>query len=297
VNNAMILREKAFAKVNLSLHILEREETGWHALQSIVAFAAVHDDLDLDLSRPPGLSVSGPFQAGLLEDNNLVLRAAQAVAAACPEFQGGHFHLIKRLPVAAGIGGGSADAAAALRLLARAQGLDVKSPPFPDIARRLGADVPVCLSPSLSFMEGRGERLTRLLQREPLFAVLVNPGIALATQAVFTELGLKPGERFTGTSHPLVSALVSDSEKTSLITLFHQSRNDLEASAIRLVPEIGAILRALRAQKACLGARMSGSGATVFGLFSDCRAAMQAARIIKGSFPKIWVRSTRLGLL
>ncbi|MGL4729280.1 MAG: 4-(cytidine 5'-diphospho)-2-C-methyl-D-erythritol kinase, partial [Bosea sp. (in: a-proteobacteria)] len=189
------LTTRARAKINLSLHVLGRREDGYHELESLVAFAGMGDELTLVPGEEMSLSISGPMAAGLsLSDDNLVLRAAYGLAAAIPGLKLGAFHLVKHLPVASGIGGGSTDAAAALRLLARVNGLVADDKRLFAVAREVGADVPVCLTSRSVVMRGVGERLEPLALPR-LFALLVNPGIGLSTAAVFCELGLARGER------------------------------------------------------------------------------------------------------
>ncbi len=254
------------AKVNLALHVLGRRPDGYHLLDSLVVFADVGDMLravpDSDLS----LDLEGPFAAVLSgEADNLVLRAARSLAAAHGIGASARLTLDKRLPVASGIGGGSADAAAALRLLADLWGVTV-----PDgLALRLGADVPVCLASMPARMGGVGERLTPAPHLPRCGLVLVNPGVAVSTPAVFAA-------RRGGFSPPLdlpetwqdVAAMADDLARAG---------NDLEAPAVALSPVIGTVLDTLRALPGCRLARMSGSGATCFGLFADPGAASLAA--------------------
>ena len=257
-----LLADRAPAKVNLTLHILgRRARDGYHALESLVVFAGVADRLTLDPGAPLGLSVSGPTAgpAGPTGDN-LVLRAARGLAAQVPDLRTGAFHLVKRLPVAAGIGGGSSDAAAALRLLARLNGLPFDHAAIVAVARETGADVPVCLDPRARMMRGVGDAIGPVLGLAPLPAVLVNPGVPVPTAPVFKALGLVPGQDLDGAAHP---AITPDLDGEALVAAITPARNDLEAPALTVAPVIGDTLSALRAQ-GCRLARMSGSGATVF---------------------------------
>src|SRR5687768_8605080 len=174
------------AKVNLTLHVAGRRSDGLHEIESLVVFSDIADELGLDPLRPRGLEMLGPLRAecGPTADN-LVLKAAGALAARVPDLKVGHFALIKRIPVAAGLGGGSADAAAALRLLALANGLEPDDPRLQEAARLTGADVPVCLDPRPRIMRGAGELLSDVLELPPLPSVLVHPGVALPTKEVF----------------------------------------------------------------------------------------------------------------
>lgn len=287
-----ILGARAPAKINLTLQIVGRRADGWHELLSLVAFAGAADHLTLVPGQTLALRVDGPTapSVGPTEDN-LVLRAARALAARVPDLRLGAFHLSKRLPVAAGIGGGSANAAAALRLLAGANGLSLDDPRLIEAAAATGADVPVCLAARARMMAGIGERLGPVLQLPPLFAVLVNPGAALETRAVFARMGLTPGESLAGSIHP---AIAQNLPRADLLGLLHGARNDMEDAARALLPAVGEVLGVLAVTPGCRLARMSGSGATSFGLFDDCHAARRAAAGLRRAHPDWWVRATLL---
>ena len=285
-----LLATRAPAKVNLTLHVLGRRADGYHELESLVVFAGVADHLELRPGGPLSLTVDGP-RAGTAgpTDDNLVLRAARAVAERRPGLTLGAFRLTQRLPAAAGIGGGSSDAAAALRLRARANGLAPHDPDIVVAARATGADVPVCLDPRARMMRGAGEAVGPPLALPRLFAVLVNPGVAVPTPSVFRRLALSPGETISAPSHPNLAAGSGD-----LLGAVAAARNDLEPPAVALAPEIGAALERLRATPGCRLARMSGSGATVFGLYGDCHEAARAAAAIRAEAPAWWVKPTLL---
>lgn len=286
------LTTRAPAKINLTLHVEGRRADGYHELASFVAFAGVSDTLTLDPGPELTLTVTGPRASGAGPDaDNLVLRAARLLAEARPGLVLGSFHLVKRLPAAAGIGGGSSDAAAALRLLARANGLPGEDPVLLDVARRVGSDVPVCLDPRARMMRGVGETLGRALGLPPLFAVLANPGVPVETAAVFRSMGLERGERSGYGGHSDVTGGIGPGD---LLGLLRRGRNDMEAAACTLAPVIGDVLAVLGAARGCRLARMSGSGATCFALFDDCRAAARAARAIGAQNPGWWVKATAL---
>jgi 4-diphosphocytidyl-2-C-methyl-D-erythritol kinase len=280
------------AKVNLTLHLLGRRPDGYHALESLVAFAGAGDALTLAPGAALGLTVEGPTgaQAGPAEDN-LILKAARALAERVEGLRWGAFHLVKRLPVAAGIGGGSSDAAAALRLLARLNDLALDHPAVQDAARATGSDVPVCLAARARMMTGAGEGLGPVLRLPRLFAVLVNPGVPVETPAVFGRLGLRPGETFVGGPHPAVG---DDEPLDRLLERLARARNDLEPPARALAPAIEDALALVGQAPGCRLARMSGSGATVFGLFETCRAAAAAAQAIRRARPEWWARASLL---
>jgi 4-diphosphocytidyl-2-C-methyl-D-erythritol kinase len=287
-----MLTARAPAKINLTLHVLGRRTDNYHELESLVAFAGVGDSLSLAPGEGLTLTVSGPNAPGVGADrDNLVLRAARELAKRVDHLQAGAFHLAKRLPVASGIGGGSSDAAAALRLLARHNGLALTDERLADAARATGADVPVCLDPQARMMSGIGERLGEPLKLTPFFAVLVNPGVAVETRAVFSRLGLPAG---ASTGLPGHSSMPAWADKAALLSFLKRGRNDLEDAACSIAPVIVDVLAVLSAAKASRLARMSGSGATCFALFENCRPAARAARAVRRDHPSWWVKSTVL---
>jgi 4-diphosphocytidyl-2-C-methyl-D-erythritol kinase len=286
------LVEHAPAKVNLTLAVLGRRADGYHLLDSLVVFAREGDRLSLAPGKALSLNVRGltAKQSGRLDDN-LVLKAANALAAEIPNLKLGRFTLEKRLPVAAGLGGGSSDAGAALRLLARANRLKLDDRRLLKVARRLGADVPVCVEPLPRRMRGIGEVLSAPLTMPKLAAVLVNPGVAVPTKDVFAMLGLKAG----GEHRRAARARALPHDRDGLIEVLAGERNDLEPAAIKFQPVIARVLAALRKEQGCQLARMSGSGATCFGLFSSTRAATAAARKLSAKQPRWWVKATVFG--
>ena len=279
------------AKINLTLHIHGRREDGFHELESLVAFTASGDTLTLE----PGdlaLAIDGPTaQAAGPMDDNLVIAAARALAQRVPGLRMGGFHLTKRLPVAAGIGGGSSDAAAALRLLARLNAMAPDDARLFDAAAQIGSDVPVCLAAQARMMRGRGEVLGPLIALPQLFAVLVNPGVPVETKAVFSRIGLKPGAASGFGGHPAIGEKPSREE---LFAALKKGRNDMEDAASVMAPVIGHCLAVLAAARGARLARMSGSGATCFALFDDCRAAKAAGCVIRRDHPEWWVKSALL---
>jgi 4-diphosphocytidyl-2-C-methyl-D-erythritol kinase len=254
----MALAEHAPAKVNLSLAVLGRRSDGYHLLDSLVAFARLGDRLTFVPGPMLALDVRGETaaQAGAPGDN-LVLTAARGLAAEIAGLKLGRFTLVKRLPVAAGLGGGSSDAA----------------------------------DPRPRRMRGIGERLSVPLSIPPLAAVLVNPGIEVPTREVFARLGLKPGGGRKRTRR--ASALPRNFD--GFVADLARERNDLEPAAIALQPAIARVLAALRGEPGCRLVRMSGSGATCFGLFASSRAAAAAARRLSAAHPRWWVKATVLG--
>jgi 4-diphosphocytidyl-2-C-methyl-D-erythritol kinase len=285
------LVENAPAKVNLTLRVLKRRDDGYHEIESLVAFADFGDRLSFSRGGKLTLAVHGPAapQAGEGEDN-LVLKAARTLAAVRPGIALGAFSLDKRLPVAAGLGGGSADAGAALRLIAQANGLARNDPQLYAAARATGADVPVCLDPRARIMRGIGEVLSEPLALPQLPAVLVKPGVALPTKSVFAEW--KPAATPTAA---LDLAIAKPTSHARLLQLLAAQSNDLEGPAIALAPVIAEVLAALRAQPGCLLARMSGSGATCFALFSSADQAVAAEKLLPRQQPAWWVKATMLG--
>jgi 4-diphosphocytidyl-2-C-methyl-D-erythritol kinase len=292
VSSAAPLAESAPAKVNLTLRVLGRRADGYHEIESLVAFAGIGDVLSLSPGAGLALTVGGP-NAGPAGDgeDNLVFKAARALTARIPGIRLGAFQLDKQLPVAAGLGGGSADAAAALRLLAHANGLALDDPRLYEAAQEIGADVPVCLDPRPHVMRGIGEILSEPLDLPPLPAVLVNPGVALPTKSVFA--GWTPAVGQYDWCDPAEIAKLDQRE--NLLQFLMRQPNDLEFSAIGLAPAVAEVLHALRGLPGRKLARMSGSGATCFALFSSAAHAIEAAKVLHAKYPHWWVRATRLG--
>ncbi|MGH6847023.1 MAG: 4-(cytidine 5'-diphospho)-2-C-methyl-D-erythritol kinase [Methylocella sp.] len=288
-----MLTERAPAKINLTLHVTGRRADGWHTLESFVALSRGGDTLSLTEGEPRALSIDGPAAAacGNLDDN-LVLRAARHFAERFPGARLGSFHLVKRLPVAAGLGGGSSDAAAALRLLARANALSIGDAGLIDAARATGADVPVCLMGRARMMRGVGEELGPLLALPPLIGLLVNPGERLETREVFSLMKIAPGSATGFGGHP---ELYPNMPQEALIAALRKGRNDMESAACLLAPVIGDVLSVLGAARGCRLARMSGSGATCFALFQNCRTAAHAKKAILRAHPSWWAKTCVLG--
>jgi 4-diphosphocytidyl-2-C-methyl-D-erythritol kinase len=286
------LVDTAPAKVNLTLRVLARRADGYHEIESLVAFADIGDHLRFFPGGDLTLTVRGPSAVAAGEGaDNLVHKAARALAARRRGIALGAFDLEKCLPVAAGLGGGSSDAAAALRLIALANAIVGGDPDLYAAARATGADVPVCLEPRPRIMRGIGEILSPPLQLPQLPAVLVNPGVALPTKAVFAAW--RPAT--TAPAPHDVAAIATLTSAAELLRLLATQANDLEAPAIRLQPVIGEVLAALRGFPECGLARMSGSGATCFGLFALAPDAAAAAGALKEKFPAWWVHAGRLG--
>jgi 4-diphosphocytidyl-2-C-methyl-D-erythritol kinase len=280
--------EKAPAKVNLTLRVLGRRADGYHELESLVAFAGVGDALTFAPGDALTLTVSGPTAPAAGDSaDNLVLKAARALAERIAGLSLGRFALSKRLPVAAGLGGGSADAAAALRLLAQANGIARDDPRLMQAAQATGADVPVCLDPRPRLMRGVGDVLSAPLDLPRLFAVLINPGVAVSTRDVFAALNLPSAAPSAPAGPPPAPS--------ALLAEIASGRNDLEQPAIELEPVIADVLSVLNKLPGCRLARMSGSGATCFGLFETNAAATAAARTVRVGYPQWWVRATVLG--
>lgn len=290
------LVEDARAKVNLTLRVVGRRIDGYHDLESVVAFADCADRLSLLPGPELQLATTGPLASACGEvADNLVLKAARLLSERVPELKTGVFTLYKALPVAAGIGGGSADAAAALRLLARANGLALDDARVSEVAQLTGADVPVCVPSRPCVMTGVGENLLPL-KLPKLPCVLVNPRLAVATKDVFAALGLRSGELLVGVTD-VIQAIVwpEDGARASeWIEVFASTTNDLEEPARRIQPVIGEVLSALDEAGEARLVRMSGSGATCFAIFDDSRAAEAAAQKIRLAHPQWWVHAGTL---
>ena len=281
------LVEQAPAKINLTLRVLGRRADGYHELESLVAFADFADTLGLQPDEATALDISGPFAgpSGPVSDN-LVLKAVAALRQHLPGLTAGRFRLEKNIPVAAGIGGGSADAAAALRLLARANRIALDDSRLSAAALRVGADVPVCLDPRPRIMRGIGDRLSAALDLPLLPAVLVNPGLPLATRDVFAK--------FAGVQANTEIAEVPR-QPDALIEFLGAHGNDLTPGAIACLPDIADVLVALRALPGVRLARMSGSGPTCFALFASPGEASAAAQRLKAERTDWWVHCTTIG--
>lgn len=281
----MIVTEAASAKVNLFLHVGERRTDGFHPLQSLAVFTGAGDALRAEAAAQLSLALDGPFAAGLrAEDDNLVLRAARALAAHAGVVAGAALTLTKNLPVASGIGGGSADAAAALRALKQLWRLEIEEAALLEIAATLGSDVPVCVPSAAAYMEGRGEILTSVsMPRLPM--LLVNPGVAVPTRAVFAALKSRSG---IGLGLPRDGF----ADAPALLDFLSATRNDLEEPARALQPVIGEVLDCLAALPGVTLARMSGSGATCFALFAETAACEAAAAMLRRAGPDWWIAPT-----
>jgi 4-diphosphocytidyl-2-C-methyl-D-erythritol kinase len=278
------IKEAASAKINLFLHVGDKRADGFHPLQSLAVFTKLSDALALEAAPGLSLTVEGPFARGLDgESDNLVLRAAKVLQE--NTLAGARLVLTKNLPVASGIGGGSADAAAALRGLRKLWNLKTDDAALQDIAVALGSDIPVCLDSAPAFMEGRGEilRSAESMPRVPM--LLVNPGVAVPTREVFAGLTERSGVEMA-----LPRCRFGDT--ADLLRFLDTTRNDLEIPARTLQPVIGEVLGSIAALPGALLARMSGSGATCFGIFADDDCCRRAAEILKSAMPGWWIAPT-----
>lgn len=285
-----VVREWARAKVNLDLLVLGRRADGYHALDSIVAFADVADILTFVPSQALSLVVEGPFAAALsppigTTHDNLVMRAAHLLEQRLGRSFGVTITLDKQLPVASGIGGGSADAAATLRGLNTLFDLGLASGDLASIGRELGADIPVCIESRPVRMSGIGEVLEPIPLAWPLPAVLANPAVELSTGPVFKALGAGPID--DSKPEPLTAF--------DLLPWLLRRRNDLQGPAMTLAPVIGRVLELMSEQPGCRLARMSGSGASAFALFASRADAEAAEATIRRQEPRWWVRATWMG--
>ena len=287
------LIEPAQAKINLFLHVTGKRDDGYHTLDSLVCFADCGDSLR---ARPADdnaltLAITGPMAPALNDassQDNLVMRAATLLRDRFGITQGAELILEKNLPVASGIGGGSADAAATLRVLCKLWGINARPADLAPMALELGADVPVCLEGGTVLMQGIGEQITPLAPLPGFSLVLVNPGKAVSTPAIFnardgdfTEADLWPRNQ-------------SFADVTSLADALRECRNDLTLPAVTLLPEICDVMDALARAEGCLLARMSGSGATCFGLYPDETQAATAAAAIAQANPDWWVKNCKI---
>lgn len=286
------VREAAPAKINLTLRVLGRRSDGYHLLQSLVAFAEITDVVEAWPADSWALEITGPFGAALQgEPDNLVLRAARGLATlANIDTPRARLRLTKNLPVASGIGGGSADAAATLRALMTLWGIAPDNRELEALALSLGADVPVCLAGRPAVMSGIGDVLKPLAGLPDLWVLLVNPGIEMPTGPVFEALGLRPGQEVSSGGNEQMQF----TDSAALISYLEKHPNELQAPAIGLQPKLQAVIDTLAAYPGCALARMSGSGSTCFGLFDDEIRLNEANAEIASARPEWWTAATKL---
>jgi 4-diphosphocytidyl-2-C-methyl-D-erythritol kinase len=279
------LRDTGRAKLNLTLEVAGRRADGFHELTSLVAFASLGDEVEFEPHGPLELSVEGRFAAAL-SGENLIVSAARAAANKVPGLKLGRFRLVKMLPVASGLGGGSADAAAALRLMARANEGALDTATLAELARQLGSDVSVCLNSRPALIFGRGEIVEPVAGFPSCAVLLANPGLPLATEAVYAALG---AQAFAAPGRAHAEPLDFNGDFEALLAYIAPRGNDLEAPAAQLVPEIREVLAALRALDGVRLARLSGSGPTCFALFAGENDAGRAGARLAAEFPDWWI--------
>ena len=284
-----MITEHAWAKINLTLRVLGRRADGYHELVSLVAFSGVGDVITLDPASQFSIETDGPF-ATAIDGENLIAKTCRLVKEAAPNVRLGGIRLTKNLPVAAGLGSGSADAAAVLRAILRAEPALAFTIDVPKIAASLGADVTVCLAQCPAVMRGIGERVVPLAQLPTAHLVLANPGVPLSTADVFRRL-----------SAPALTALVPEpvspgpfANLSALVAAMREDGNDLQMTAIQLCPPIASVLAALAAAPGCLHAAQSGSGPTCFGVFASRAGADIAAARLLAANPRWWVAAAPL---
>ncbi|MGZ8417713.1 MAG: 4-(cytidine 5'-diphospho)-2-C-methyl-D-erythritol kinase [Methyloceanibacter sp.] len=284
------LRDTGRAKLNLTLEVLGRRADGFHELRSLVAFASLGDEVEFDPHGPLGLTVEGRF-AGALGGDNLIIKAAQLASNKVPGLRLGRFRLVKLLPVASGLGGGSADAAAALRLVARANDGALHAATLAELAPQLGSDVSVCLKSRPALISGRGENVEPVAGFPSCGVLLANPGRPLATEAVYAALR---AEALAGSPRRDAGRLDFHRDFEALLAYVTPRGNDLERPATQLVPEIRDVLAALLALDGARVARLSGSGPTCFALFASENDAKRAGTLA-AEFPNWWIAASALG--
>ena len=288
---AAMLHETARAKLNLTLKVKGRRPDRYHQLESLVAFADFGDDVALEPGPELSLEIDGPFAPALGAAENLILAAAEAAKAFAPDLTLGRFHLTKELPIASGLGGGSADGAAALRLLARANQGKLRPEMLAEIAAKLGSDVTACLASKPALMTGPGEVVNYVAGFPFCGVLLANPGIELATAKVYAALDAKPYRD----NHNRSEAPPQFEGSFERLIDYAQSRtNDLEAPALKFAPSIGEVLALLSDFGPSL-TRLSGSGATCFALFDSTQEAASAAQALSRRQPNWWVKAGSLG--
>jgi 4-diphosphocytidyl-2-C-methyl-D-erythritol kinase len=288
----LTLSRLAPAKVNLFLHVGPVEADGYHPVSSLMVFADIGDRLTIGPADYPAFESDGPFAAALGDGLNLVERAWGLVAERA-HVPMAPFRLIltKLLPVAAGLGGGSSDAGVALKLIRDSMGLPLDDEALIEIARELGADGPACFRAEPVLGEGRGDRLSPAPAMPPVDAVLVNPGVPCSTGAVYRAFDL--GGAKGGADTPGLPEVFEDVSELAAVLSF--CRNDLEAPATQVAPEVATVLDTLRGAPETLLARMSGSGATCFALCASTYDAEALAEQVAALSPRWWVQRCRLG--
>ena len=276
-----MIKVTAHAKVNLTLHVVGQRANGYHELQSLVCLTEFGDQIHLSPAADFSFQVIGPNASGIpVDESNLVVQAAKFMAQKHSKSLDCQIILEKNLPMASGIGGGSSDAAAVMRALSQ-----YFSVPLPNVDElmTLGADIPVCMTTGLTLMEGTGEDVTQLSAAPNWGVVLVNPNVGVSTPAVFNALNSKRNLPMQDVAENCVD-----------IAWLGDQRNDLEPPAMAMVPEVGAVVDAISAAPHCQMARMSGSGATCFGVFADIKHANAAAERLQRAHPDWWVVSTKI---
>jgi len=271
----------AHAKVNLTLHVVGERTNGYHELQSLVCLTEFGDQIHLSPAADFSFQVIGPYAAGIpVDESNLVVQAAKFMAQKHSKTLDCQIILEKNLPMASGIGGGSSDAAAVMKALSQ-----YWSVPLPNVDElmALGADIPVCVTTGLTLMQGAGEDVTHLSAAPNWGVVLVNPNVGVSTPAVFDALNSKQNPSMQDVAANCVD-----------IAWLGDQRNDLEPPAIAMVPEVATVIEAISAAPQCQVARMSGSGATCFGLFSDIKHANATAERLQRVHPNWWIVATKM---
>jgi 4-diphosphocytidyl-2-C-methyl-D-erythritol kinase len=285
------LRDTGWAKLNLTLEVLGRRADGFHELRSLVAFARLGDEIIFEPGGELALTVEGPF-ARALGGDNLIIKAARAALESVPSLKLGRFRLVKLLPVAAGLGGGSADAAAALRLIASANNGAISESGLLKLAPSLGSDVSACLASRPALITGRGEQVEPVEAFPVCGVLLANPGKPLATEAVYATLR---AESLKALPHHMPAVRLGFSGFATLLDYMLARGNDLEVPAARLVPEIREVLAALLALPGAREARLTGSGPTCFALFATEDEARRAGATLAAQHPTWWVAASTLG--
>ncbi|WP_340150828.1 4-(cytidine 5'-diphospho)-2-C-methyl-D-erythritol kinase [uncultured Sneathiella sp.] len=275
----------ARAKINLYLHVTGKRPDGYHLLDSLVVFADYGDELTVESDSSLSLEISGPFSAGIRAmDDNLILKAARLLQEKAVVKKGAKIKLVKNLPVAAGIGGGSADASLALQLLNELWGTGYSDRQLAELGLSLGADVPVCLYGKPTIMAGVGELLSAGLKIPKIHIILVNCNILVSTADVFRRLEIS--------DTPKVGLGIEGCTEVDIISALRTAGNDLQAPAFQIAPQIESVIDEIAGETECQLARMSGSGATVFGLFETSEGARKAVQNIQSRHPDWWVLAT-----
>lgn len=282
-----ILRDKSLAKINLFLHVMGRRNDGYHELDSLVAFTEdIYDLISIELSDQYQFVIDGPFADQLTTNENIITHSVNLLSKKYQKTSSVKINLTKNLPIASGIGGGSSNAATVIKLLCDLWDLSVPDAELITISKNIGADVPMFILNKACYLNGIGEILTPVKKLPDIWAILINPGIAISTPQIF-QMGLE--QYYKPQTHHQYSF-----NNQTLISFLKDTQNDLYFNSLQLAPSLSNIVNTLADLEGCELSRMSGSGATCFGLFNNIQQAQTALKSLQVMFPNYWIKLTKL---